>query len=237
MLVNKILKQEPENREALARKVLNLTDLNRQDLAVEASKELLALGVGFFVVASIPFIRFRLEQELLALTKQYSESLLKLESGGLSSILRSYIEILTHELWHAIIDKKADDRRFAISALSSIKDMAKPEDVAWGCAHAVFANIRGVDGSQEMIPTLSAIFDRDKLEGLTPLTKTLQYFEDKDPAVLEKMHPELRHLAIHIIQKVSPDITLSPHITPPPKDCPPSAPCSQMVTTRRKSSS
>lgn len=211
-LVNKILKQEPENREALARKVLNLTDLNRQDLAVEASKELLALGVGFFVVASMPFIRFRLEQELLALTKQYRESLLKLESGGLSSILRSYIEILTHELWHAIIDKKADDRRFAISALSSIKDMAKPEDVAWGCAHAVFANIRGVDGSQEMIPTLSTIFGRDKLEGLTPLTKTLQYFEDKDPAVLEKMHPELRHLAIHIIQKVSPDITISKEI-------------------------
>ena len=212
VLVDEILKQEPENREALARKVINLTNLNRRDLAVKTSRQLLSLSVEYFAVASIPFIKFRLEQELLTLTKQCHESLLKLESSDLSNLLRDYIKILTHELLHAIIDKKVDDRRFTISVLSSIKDMAKPADVAWGCAHAVFANIRVVDGLQEMIPTLSAIFGKDKLEGLTPLTKALKYFEGQDPAVLEELHPETRHLVIHIIQKMSPDITISKEI-------------------------
>ena len=212
MLVNKILKREPKNREALIRKVLNLTELNKRDLAAEAGRQLLDLDVGYFMVASVPFIEFRLEQELLALTKQHSRSMLKLESDRLSSYLRSYVEILTHVLLHAIIDKNVNDRRFAISVLSSIKDMAKPEDVAWGCAHAVFEDIRMVDALQEMIPILLGIFGPDKLEGLTPLTKALEYLADKDPAILEKLHPEARHLVIHIIQEMSPDVTISKEI-------------------------
>lgn len=212
MLVDEVLKQEPENLDALAKKVYNLTALKRQDLAVETGRQLLALDVGYFVTALMPFVKFKLEQELLALTKQYKDSLLKLESDNLPSPLRYYVRNLTHELLHAIIDKKEDDRRFTISVLSSIKDMAKPEDVVWGCAHAVFANIRGVDALREVIPTLSAIFGKDKLEELTPLTKALEYLEGKDPAVLEKLHPETRHLVIHIIQKMSPDTKINHEI-------------------------
>ena len=213
MLVNEILTQEPENREALARKVFNLTNLHKRDLAVEAGRQLLALDVGYFVVASMPFFKFKLEQELLTLTKQYGKSLLSLESSELSRLLRSYVRNLTHALLHAIIDKKADDRRFAISILSSIKDIAKPEDVAWGCAHAVFANIRGVDALREMIPILLDVFGPNKLdERLTPLTKALKYLEDRDPAVLEKLHPEARHLVIDIIRRMSPDIPIGKEI-------------------------
>lgn len=212
MLVNDVLKQEPENQQALARKVYNLTVLNRQDLAIKTSRQLLALDVRYFVYASMPFVKFRCEQELLALVKQHHKALLELKSDRRANNLRHYVKILALLLLHSIIDKKTNDCKFAISVLSSIKDVIKPEDLTWGCAYAVFANTNGIDTLQEMFSILLKIFGPDKLEGLSPLARALEYLKDMDLAVLEKLHPETRHLVIIIIQKISPDVTFSQKI-------------------------
>ena len=210
--INEILKHDPENLTALSGKVYNLTALKKQDLAVKAAKHLLALDGKYFMQASIPFINFKLEQELLALTKQYKKTLLELEHDERSKLLRNYLRILFHKLLHVVIDKKTNERQFYVSILSSIKDMVEAEDLIHGCVGGIFTHAEGINAIQETIPILLEIFGPDKLKGLTPLICALDYFANKDPTVLEKLHPEMRQLVIQIIQKMSPDITISKEI-------------------------
>ena len=210
--IDEILEYDPEDLDALSRKVYNLTALKKQDSAVQTAKQLLALDVEYFVQASRPFIDFKLERELLALTKQYKKALLGLEPGKRSELLRNYVEILFHELLHVVIDKKTNERQFYVSILSSIKDMVEAEDLIHGCVSGIFTYAKGIDAIQETMPILLKIFGPDKLKGLTPIICASDYLADKDPAVLEKLHPEMRQLVIQIIQKMSPDITINKEI-------------------------
>ena len=210
--INEVLEHDPEDLDALSRKVYNLAALKKQDSAVQTAKQLLALDVEYFVQASRPFIDFKLERELLALTKQYKKALLGLEPGKRSELLRNYMEILFHKLLHVVIDKKTNERQFYVSILSSIKDMVEAEDLIHGCVDGIFTYTGGIDAIQEIMPILLEIFGPDKLKGLTPIICASDYLVDKDPTILEKLHPEMRQLAIQIIQKMSPDITINKEI-------------------------
>ena len=210
--INEILEHDPKNLIAFSGKVYNLTALKKQDLAVKTAKQLLALDAEYFVDASKPFIDFKLEQELLALTKQYKKTLLELEPDKRSRLLGNYLEMLFHKLLHVIIDKKTNERQFYVSILSSIKDMVKAEDLIHGCAGGIFAHVKGINAIQELMPIILEIFGPDKSKGLTPLIYASDYLADKDPTILEKLHPEMRQLAIQIIQKMSPDIAINKEI-------------------------
>ena len=211
-VIDEILEYDPEDLDALSRKVYNLTALKKQDSAVQTAKQLLALDVEYFVQASRPFIDFKLERELLALTKQYKKALLGLEPGKRSRLLRDYVGMLFHELLHMIIAKKTNERQFYVSILSSIKDMVKAEDLIHGCVGGISTHAKGINAIQETMPILLEIFGSDKLKGLTPLICASDYLADKDPTILEKLHPEMRQLVIQIIQKMSPDIPINKEI-------------------------
>ena len=211
-IINEILEHNPENLDALSGKVYNLTALKKQDSAVQTAKQLLALDTEYFIEASKPFINFKLEQELLALTKQYKKALLGLEPGKRSRLLRDYVGMLFHELLHMIIAKKTNERQFYVSILSSIKDMVKADDLMYGCVSGIFSHPQGINAMQETIPILLEIFGSDKLKGLTPLRRASDYIVYKDPTILEKLHPEMRQLVIQIIQKMYPDITINKEI-------------------------
>lgn len=211
-IIDYILKRNPKDPEALYQKVLNLTILKKQNLAVKTSKQLLAQNVEYFVKSTQPFITFRLEKELLALTKQYEKSLLGLESNKLSRLMNHYMTFLSHGLFHVIADKKINERQFYISTLSSIKDMVQAENLIHGCINGVVTHFKEINTLQEIISILLEIFGSDKSQGLIPLIRALDYLVDKDPIVLEKLHPEMRQLTIQIIQKISPDTTISKEI-------------------------
>ena len=211
-IIDEILERDPENLYALSIKVHNLTALKKQDLAVKAGKQLLALNAEYFVAASKPFIDFKLERELLALTEQYRKTLLGLEPDKRSSLLRNYLGMLFHKLLHVVIDKKTNERQFYVSILSSIKDMVKADDLMYGCVSGIFSHPQGINAMQETIPILLEIFGSDKLKGLTPLRRASDYIVYNDPAILEKLHPEMRQLVIQIIQKMYPDITINKEI-------------------------
>ena len=211
-IIDEILEHDPENLYALSIKVHNLTALKKQDLAVKAGKQLLALNAEYFVAASKPFIDFKLERELLALTEQYRKTLLELEPDKRSSLLRNYLGMLFHKLLHVVIDKKTNERQFYVSILSSIKDMVKADDLMYGCVSGIFSHPQGINAMQETIPILLEIFGSDKLKGLTPLRRASDYIVYKDPTILEKLHPEMRQLVIQIIQKMYPDITINKEI-------------------------
>ena len=211
-IIDEILKHEHENTEALAGKVYNLTVLKKQDLAVKAAKHLLVLDTQYFVDALKPFIDFKLERELLALIKQYKKTLLELESDKRAKLLRNYIEIIIHKLVHDTSDEKTDERQFYVSALSSVDDMVNEEDLIYGCAGGIFSHTKKTNVLKKIMFILVDIFGSKKLEGLAPLIHALDYLAERDPTVLEKLHPEMRQLTIQIIQKMVPEITIDKEI-------------------------
>ena len=203
--MNGTLKPHSSGSDALAEKINNLTDLKRQNSAVKAAKQLFAQNIEYFVQAAMPYIEFRLEAELLAATRQYKKSLLKLEPDRLSMLLSRYIWIISHGLLHAIIDKNMSDRQFFTSVLHSIKDMADARCLMSGYINCVVSHAKEINSLQHMTGIFCEIFSAYTLRGLTPLMYSLDYITSKDPDMLERLHPESRELAVHIIQKMSPD--------------------------------
>ena len=203
-IVDEILERDPDNSRALSEKVINLTLLKKQDLAIKQTEQLSARGIEHFVDAVDSFGAFGRGQELLALTNQYKKLLMKLEPGKRSRLLAGHVSNLSNTLLHAIIDKNTSKRQLYISILSSIKDIVKKEDLVRGCGICAIAHIKEVNALHELISILLEIFGLNKLEGLTPLMRALNYLVDQDPIVLEKLHPEMRQLVIQIIQEMSP---------------------------------
>lgn len=211
-IANEILKHYPSDSMALSEKVINLTRLEKQNLAIEAGKQLLAQGVGYFAVAAKPLIVFGRARELRALINQYKEPLLKLDTTKRSELLTEYIFDVSNKLLHAIIDKNTNDLQCYIYILSLINDMVKTEDLVRGCSVCATLHIKNMHALQNLISIFVEVFGSDKLEGLTPLIRALDYLADEDPIILEKLHPEMRQLVIQIIQEISPHTKIDKEI-------------------------
>ena len=211
-VTNEILKYDSSNLDALSEKVLCLTFLNKQDLAVKTGKQLLAQDVECFAVAMQPFLHFGLEQELLALTKQHTKSLLELKHDKRSKLFSNYVLIFSNELLRAIVEKKTGKRQLCISLLSLVRDVIEPRDITRGCVGSISTHVKETNVLQEMFSILFEIFGSDKLEGLSPLIHSLEYLTSNDPTVLERLHPEMRQLVIEIVQEMSPGIKISKEI-------------------------
>ena len=211
-IVDEILERDPGNSRALSEKVINLTLLKKQDLAVKTSKQLLAQDIEYFVTVVKSFSSFGLDRELLVLINQYKKPLLELKSSRRSQIMSGFVANLSNTLLHAIIVKNATKYEFCISILSSIKDMVRKENLVHGAGACAVTHIKEVNALQDLISILLEIFGSDKLKGLIPLIHALNYLAHNDPIVLEKLHPEMRQLVIQIIQEMSPHSKINKEI-------------------------
>ena len=211
-IVDKVLKHDPNNVEALYEKIIILMHLKKQDLAIKSGKQLLAQDTKYFAVAARPLIAFERGQELLALTNQYKKLILKLDPNERYKLLTMYITDVCNGLLHAIIDKNTKKRHFCTSILYLIKDIAKTDETVRGCSICAITHAKNIRALQKLISIFVEIFGSNTLEGLTPLIRALSYLADEDSTILEKLHPEMRQLVIQIIQEISPHSKINKEI-------------------------
>lgn len=212
MSVNAILKREPENPHALSGRVHCLRLLGRRDPAVKAARQLAASDVEYFADASRPFIDFKLERDLLELTKHFAKTLPGLEPDRRSACLRRCLGMLLHGLTSAIAGNRSGQYRFFAAVLSVLRDVVESGDLMHGCAAGIFNHPKGIKALPEAVPVILEAFGPDKSEELLPLLHATEYAASRDVSILERLHPEMRQLVIQIIQRIYPDVPIGEDI-------------------------
>ena len=208
--IEKILKTNPENTDALAKQIHDLISLGKYNASVKSAKKILIMDSDYFVDIIKPFIDHKLDRELLLLVKHHK--LLSKSENSNTAPLRIYIGLIFARFFHDMIERKTDGYEFYVSALSHVSDVASSEDLASGCIDGILGHVGAISVLSEVMDMLKNIFNSEKLNLLTPLVCASEYIMRNEPEVLEKLHPEMRQLVIQIIQKTSPKTSIGKQV-------------------------